>query len=78
MMKLARLLITLHLVVAALILNGCASMQPRLGFKELMRSGQTAVKESGVEPFQKMPVEINASVERGNKEFNFKFPVLVW
>ena len=68
----------LSVILIALLLSGCASLQPRLGFKELSRYGQALEIGFGDGLPQKFPVEFNGYVERGSIEFGAKIPVFVW
>jgi hypothetical protein len=68
----------LSAILIALIFSGCASLQPRLGFEELSTSGRPAESGSRDGLPQKVPVELSGSMEKGNTEFNFKFPLFVW
>ena len=68
----------LSVILIALLLSGCASLQPRLGFEELSRYGRALENGSGDGLPQKLPVEFNGYVERGSIQLGAKIPVFVW
>ena len=65
-------------ILIALFLSGCASLQPRLGFRELASSPQAAEKELRGGRVEKLPVELSGAVEKGSVQFDFRFPLFVW
>ncbi|OGQ78596.1 MAG: hypothetical protein A3F90_05410 [Deltaproteobacteria bacterium RIFCSPLOWO2_12_FULL_60_19] len=68
----------LSAILIALLLGGCASLQPRLGFGELASSSRAAKKELRSGQLERPPVELSGAVEKGYVEFNFKVPVFAW
>ena len=68
----------LSVILIALLLSGCASLQPRLGFEELSRNGRAAENRSGDGMSPKLPLELDGSVEKGSIQFSAKFPLFVW
>jgi hypothetical protein len=68
----------LSVILIALLLSGCASLQPRLGFREIASSPQGAEKELRGGRVEKLPVELSGAVEKGSIQFDFRFPLFVW
>lgn len=68
----------LSAILAALLLSGCTTLQPRLGFNEALRGREAALQESRDPGARQPPVELNGTAERGNIHFSAKFPVFVW
>jgi hypothetical protein len=68
----------LIVILIALIFCGCASLQPRLGFNELLTNSETAKQESYNGLRDNLPVEIYGAVERRSIQLSAKFPVFVW
>jgi hypothetical protein len=68
----------LSLTFIALFFSGCASLQPRLGFNELLTNREAAKQESYNGLLDKLPVEIYGAVERGSIQLSAKIPVFVW
>jgi len=65
-------------ILIAFFLSGCASLQPRLGFNELLTNREAAKRESYNGLLDKLPVEIYAAGERGSIQLSAKIPVFVW
>jgi hypothetical protein len=65
-------------ILISLLLSGCASLQPRLGFNELLTNREAAKQESYNGLLDKLPVEIYGAVERGSIQLSAKIPVFVW
>jgi len=65
-------------ILIALLLSGCASLQPRFGFGELASSPQAAEKELRGGRVEKLPVELSGAVEKRSIQFDFRFPLFVW
>jgi hypothetical protein len=65
-------------ILIALFFSGCASLQPRLGFNELLTNPETAKQESYNGLLDKLPVEIYGAVARGSIQLGAKIPVFVW
>ncbi len=68
----------LSVILIALFLSGCASLQPRLGFNELLTNREAAKQESYNGLLDKLPVEIYAAGEGGRIQLSAKIPVFVW
>jgi hypothetical protein len=65
-------------ILIAFFLSACASLQPRLGFNELLTNREAAKRESYNGLLDKLPVEIYGAVERGSIQLSAKIPVFVW
>ena len=70
--------LTLAAILIALLLSGCAGLQPRLGFREVANGPVAAGRESRSSQLEKPPVELSGAIEKRNIEFNFQFPLFVW
>ena len=68
----------LNTFAAALLVTGCAGVQPRLSFNDMMSRQPAAERDSREVASEKPPIEMNGSLEKGNMQFNFKFPLFVW
>jgi hypothetical protein len=77
LMRLANQL-KLSVILIALFLSGCASLQPRLGFNELLTNREAAKQESYNGLLDTLPVEIYGAVEGRSIQLGAKIPVFVW
>ena len=70
--------LTLTAILIAVLLSGCAGLQPRLGFGELASGPVAAGSESRSGRLEKPPVELSGAIEKRNIEFNILLPLFVW
>ena len=68
----------LSVILIALLLSGCATLQPRLSFNQPPRNRAAAQPASRDGDFDKLPVEIFGAVERKGIEVGARIPIFVW